>query len=130
MANPQLDVVLAVGLEFGEAKARDVRSDDPEVRRELGHDLAPVGPGGDAGAGTMEQEERLAAALLQVVGLMLCGKKVLANAGVLVHFSSVFEYTCMCMVQIFSCMASVFDPDQIQGTQIYILFNLFIDLCL
>ncbi|HOY03429.1 MAG TPA: hypothetical protein PLV36_18210, partial [Zoogloea sp.] len=40
---------------------------------------------------------RLAAALLQVVGLMLCGKKVLANAGVLVHFSSVFEYTCVCV---------------------------------
>ena len=57
----------------GEAKTHDIRRNYPEVVRQGGDYQAPVRPGADAGAGSVQQKRRRPMSLVMVVGCYAAG---------------------------------------------------------
>ena len=80
--DPAVHGVADVGRPFGVAKAHHVGRDDAKALGQHRHRQAPVGPGGDAGAGAVDQEHRLAAADVVVVGVDAGGADAAAEFGV------------------------------------------------
>ncbi len=74
MLDPARLAVLSIGRTFAVAEAEHVRSDHPARLRQLRNDPAPVGPGGDARPGAVDQQNREAFALIMQVGAVASGE--------------------------------------------------------
>ncbi|MOA22993.1 hypothetical protein D3C78_1435910 [compost metagenome] len=79
MLDPALLAVLRIGRTLAVAEAEHVRGDHPAVLRQLRDDPTPVGPGGDAGAGAVDQQDREAFALVMQVGAVAGGDDLAAD---------------------------------------------------
>ena len=68
---------------LGEAEADDVRRNNAKLLRQNREGESPVGPGGYAGSGAMNQQHRAAAAHVMQVRMDTAGEHCFADFGVL-----------------------------------------------
>jgi len=81
MQHPGVEAVVSICRALAVTEAEHVRGEHPVILGQLRHDQAPVGPGGDARAGAVDQQQRKAAALLQQVGAPACGEDLATQLG-------------------------------------------------
>jgi len=83
MLDPDIALIIRVGRALAVTEAQHVGGNDPALFGQLGHHQTPVGPGGDARPGAVNQHQREAFAMLMQIGLVTAGDDAAAQLGTL-----------------------------------------------